>query len=434
MIGLTFFKKGYSMYLVFSLALIVIVLFLHRNSSILTSLTSAVNQIKNQLDLIVAQNRSIQESTEEFNNEELNNKHVKAFSSEASSHRSGAYMDCMRGHIEPFKLFDKDYIFWRIDHLPSKDIHSYVQKGLLIYFMSMLKENKLDISDLKIDSSYEGNGPHEFYYIKFKVLDYKYEGWGTWQSEGTIEVSLKDGTTTKLKMISYHDNLTDYYETDEYEEVYFFDALKRSYDKFKIAHDVDYRDLSGYVGAEYVFSINDLFNHYNMIGQEFNVELISGGINLSDEFDWRGDIENAFNNPSIIDEDWSILPLEDREVYLLNNTAYQAKKEKLIQKYSDEENTDPDYRFIFGTLNYYNIIDAYNKLGDEKHYINKAIEIWEDLAIKNHPYSLLVLGILYNDGIHVLKNTDKSKECLQKAYANGFKNQSIKVWNDFKYE
>ncbi len=56
------------------------------------------------------------------------------------------------------------------------------------------------------------------------------------------------------------------------------------------------------------------------------------------------------------------------------------------------------------------------------------------LKKKDYPYALLILGVLHYDGKYVLKNIEKSKEYITRAYNSGFEKQAIRVWNDLNYQ
>ena len=419
------------MYLIIIAALILILFYLRKNSATLNSMLDLIRTIHEKE---MRQNDTIEETPDDTKVK----KPAKPFSQKAKMYRDGnqpSFMQKYRGYIYQPKIFFKYGWFWDIEDLPSEDIHSYVKKGFLISFMQMLKDNNLNLLDLKIESTYAGYGPHEVYYIVFKILDYEYEEWDKWRSEANIELTLKDGETKKVMMESYFNDLTDYYDSGEYEIIHFFDALKKSYYTFEVTDGIRY--VSDFYEAKpseskYAFSINDLYNHYNKVYTNNNIELFGQKISLLDE--WYGKLKEAYDYPSIIDEQWSILPEEDNKVYVLDSyEEYKEKEEELFEKYNNESDENLDHRFICASINFY---DAWKLSGreDEQKYIDKAITLWRDLADKNHPYSLLIMGILYFDGKYVLKDIEKSKECLRKAYDYGFREQSVKVWNDFNYQ
>lgn len=334
-----------------------------------------------------------------------------------------SYMSIMYGYIEQTKIFNLRQILYGAEILPSKNLVEHIKKHYLLMLAHMMHENNLQFSDFKIQSTYGGNGPNEHFYIPFKLRNMKYYGWDEWISKAILSVEMTNGEVKEFVVKSYINDLEQYFEIeDESIKIHFFDALTKVYPNFVFDTET-YRAISGYPQGDYIVVLNDLIHLYNRVGKEWNVIFADSFSTVFDN-EWTGKLEDLWNKTRVIDPLWSI---REPIVQIVSQDDLKESRKKLFESIKASQNEDD--QFVLASMYYYNQIN-YDDFGEMNQ--NEAIDIWHKLANKNHAFAHLVLGIIYYDGLYVLKDFQKSKVYVQKAFENGLEKPALKVWNDLK--
>lgn len=372
---------------------------------------------------VVSEYQKIKTHEKEEKKKEEKKKEVKKID---VNYASKSYMTNMYGYIEQTKLFNIQHILGEIEKIPYKDNIDFIKRYYLLMFARMMEDNNLQFSDFKIGHTYGGAGPSEYHYINFELKDPKYYGWDEWVSKAKLIIKMDNGEKKEFEVESYMNNLENYFETEsEYESVHFFDALAKVYGKFSFV-DESYSSSGGYSDDKYTLVINDLVQQYSRVGKKWNVYFANSRIAF-DDGPWWGELDDVFTDTGIIDPSWAIDKFQ--EVQILEWEEIRKKREETYQ--SLLQSKDEDEKFRLATMYYYEQFDT-NWNIEEGTYQQKAIKIWKELAENGHAYSQLVIGILYFDGLYLLKNFSKTKEYIELAFDNGLEKPAKKVWEDLK--
>jgi len=341
-------------------------------------------------------------------------------------HTPGSYMLKMYGFIEQIKMFTILQIFSKMEELSYKDNNDYIKKYYLLMFVWMMEENDLGLDDFKLHSTYGGAGPSELFYVKFKLKDAEYHGWDEWISKATLITEMKNGEIKEFEVKSYTNDLNEYFETEnEYENVHFFDALSKAYSSFSFDNE-SYRSIGGYLDDDYIIVLNDLIHNYNRVGKGWNV-VFADAMSVGFDLEWTGKLEDVFVKTEIINKSWAIDSTQTIEI--LAPEILKEKRQNLFEEL--QQNPEDNNQFKLATMLYYGQFKTDWKV-EEGIYQKQAITIWKQLAEKNHAYSQLVLGILFYDGLYLLKDYSKSKKYIQQAFENGLEKPARKVWEELK--
>lgn len=401
---------------------------------ILILILLAVNTASRQLGKLLKSANSIDEKIINLNNdtkqineilvkhedekENSNKKHVKKLEINFASRD---YMTKMYGFIEQTKMFFPQQISRGIETLPLDNINDYIKRSYLWMFERIMIDNDLKFNDFKVVHTYDDWGK-DLFFIKFELKDTKYIGFDEWVSKATLVVEMKNSDIKEFEVESYANNLEEYIETEyEYDKVHFFDALPKAYRSFRY----DNKNYSSF-GDQYVIVLNDLIEQYNKVGEQWNVVFATP---LDEHFGnyWSGESDDKYVRTYVINEAWSIEAYQD--VQILKPKVVHEKYDELFNSLLDSE--DDDDKFKLATMYYYMQFNwDYHK--KEGYYQEKATKIWKKLAEKGHAYSQLIMGILYFDGLFLLKNYAKSKHYVELAFENGFEVPAKKVWEDLK--
>lgn len=337
---------------------------------------------------------------------------------------NNSYIDKMKGYFSQDNTISFRTTIWDINSLKCNNIKEEIKQKFYILFFNALEENKLNIKDLLVVSDYSHNHSTIFN-INFKILNYRYIGDDRYTSVADIELTLKDGSKKLIEIDSYNYRYDiDYFDienkNDYIKDIHFFDALKLTFNSFEYFEEFD--GIYPYWNFEDNLStvtINELKYYMSLVLKKNNVR-----------FSYVFDRKFLDFKVELIDPSWSLIGTD----YLIIKDDEEFNK--LIEKYKMPDSNDLDSIFI-NAMHMFYWYDYFCSDYDEDNeikYKTKAIEIIKELSEKKHPYACLIMGVLYNDGIFFLKNIQKSKEYLEKAYEYGFKTQSVKVWNDFGYE
>lgn len=333
------------------------------------------------------------------------------------------YMSSMHGYIEQTKMFSFGQILYQAEMIPTKNIDEHIKKHYLLMFAHMMSENNLQFSDFKINSSYGGNGPSEHFYVRVKLRNMKYYGWDEWVSKAILSIEMKNGEIKEFVGKSYINNLEQYFEMeDEDQKIHFFDALSKVYPNF-VFDDETYRSINGFSNEDYIVVLNDLVHLYNTVGKEWNV-VFADSFSTALDLEWTGKLEDLWKKTRVIDSSWNI---GEPIVQVLSQEALGENRKKLFDAIIQSQNENDQFKLA--SMYYYNQTNHGNLEGTNQ---KKAIEIWQILADKNHAFAQLVLGIIYFDGLYVLKDFQKSKTYIKMAFENGLEKPAFKVWNDLK--
>ena len=401
---------------------VLVFMLLYLSNKKLGFLTNSLNEYIQRFDNYSTKIDIISTNIHELNKKVLtpeSKKNFLPFKKEAYQYDS--YMEKMRGYFSQRNIYPKKSLHWKIEKLSSDDIHEYVKKAFYINFIEALNDNQIDLYDLKIEEEYSPFPT--VYYVNFKLLDYEYKHYECFESIGSIELTLKNNSKKVIKMKSYYDRLTEYYEKeDEYDTIHFFDALKKSYKEFSY-ETTDSRDILFTGDNRFTFVINELFSYYHYILQDKNIV-------------FRADVEEKSFSARVASPIWS---LTTNSFYLLSGEEYDKKEKELIEEYENINSSDLNTKFIRAINIFYEILkldykENFNVYEQDTYYQDTAIEIFYELEKKDYPYALLILGVLHYDGKYVLKNIEKSKEYITRAYNSGFEKQAIRVWNDLNYQ
>jgi len=333
------------------------------------------------------------------------------------------YMSVMYGYIEQTKMFSLEQILNKAEMISTKNIEEHIKKHYLLMFAHMINENNLQFSDFKINSSCGGNGPSEHFYVRFKLINMEYYGWDEWISKAILSIEMQNGEIKEFVVKSYINNLEQYFDMeDEDQKIHFFDALSKVYPNF-VFDDETYRAINGFSNEDYIVVLNDLVHLYNTAGKEWNV-VFADSFSTALDLEWIGKLEDLWTKTRVIDSSWNI---REPVIQVLKQEILGENRKKLFETIKQSQNEND--QFILASMYYYNQINH----GDlEETNQKKAIEIWQILADKNHAFSQLVLGIIYFDGVYVLKDFQKSKVHIQMAFENGLEKPALKVWNDLQ--
>jgi len=336
------------------------------------------------------------------------------------------YMIKMYGFIEQTKMFSISQIFSKMETLPYKDNNDYIKKYYLSMFAWMMEENDLGLDDFKLHSTYGGAGPSEYFYVKFKLKDAKYHGWDEWISKATLVTEMKNGEIKEFEVKSGVNNLDEYFENEnENESVHFFDALAKTYNSFSFDNE-SYRSIGGYADKDYIIVLNDLIHNYNRVGKEWNV-VFADAMSVGFDLEWTGKLEDVFVKTEIINKSWAIDSTQT--VQVLAPEILKEKRQNIFEEL--QQNSEDNNQFKLATMLYYEQFKTDWK-DEEGLYQKQAISIWKKLAEKKHAYSQLVLGIIFHDGLYLLKDYSKSKKYIQQAFENGLEKPAHKVWEELK--
>lgn len=382
----------------------------------LMQVNSAIKELLLKVDKYLSLNNK--EENDDDETIQIKNTNIKQYTEELP--KKDLYMLKMQGYFSQFHYITLDSLNWKIDRLESKNIHDKVKKEFYMLFMNALQKNNIKLIDLMIKK--EHSPFPTLYRIDFKILDYHYIDFDRYTAVANIELPMIDGSKKIIEIDSFGVRYdVDYFEIDKkyYKktDIHFFEALKLTYNDFEYESIFPYDKPYWNEDNTLTFSINELQDIYSVILLRQNVLLNT--LFEKDLLDF---------NCSIHDKSWSIT---NSKFYILDDITEQRKE--FIEKYENPDINNLDRRFISAINIYYELINniSYNK--PDGYYQMEAIKLLTELAENKHAYSCLIMGVIYYDGLYVLKNINKSKEYLTKAFEYGFKTQSIKVWNDFKF-
>lgn len=318
------------------------------------------------------------------------------------------YMKNMEGYFSQHSLINKEDIIYKMLGLEIEDEVEYEKITLYLNFINSLYSKGLDFSELHLEKL-NGNYTDEVLYAEVKILNRDHN---EYEVIYTIEINLKDKTKVELETSLFHEIGNDYYNEDE---DYFCQSFFEEFNKFSYKN----KSINNYYEKEK--------KSFKIFEKEFNyymrkVLLI---LNIREESYSKNNYTSRIN-----DKMWTIAPYSP--IYFLSKEKYYIELNKFCENY--KQKNDLDGRFINAINIYYEYVNKPWDISDNNNSKFIAVDIFKELADKQHPYSNLILGVLHFDGKYVLKSIEKSKYYLEKAYELGFKKQSIKVWNDFSYE
>lgn len=375
----------------------------------LTKLLLVMSLLTEKFAELMTDTKQIHETITNIN-ENNNKKPIKKFNIDYSSN---SYMREMYGYIEQTKMYTPSVIIQQMEKMPFTDIVEYIKQHYFMMFISMMHKNNLKFDDFKIHSTLGGMEPQTCYFIKFELKDME-DSWP--KSKRIVLIEMKNGDQKEFEVQCDINHLEEYLETEyEGQRIDFFDALSQVYSSFSFDED-NYYFIYHDDSEKYIIVINDLSDLYQYVNIKMNVLLPS-----------EEKHKDLFISSEILDKSWAIDKLQ--RVQILDWQTMENQREELFNflLHSKDENE----KFILATMHYYKPSYYYqleNSFDEQK----LAINIWKDLAKKGHAYSQLIMGILYFDGLHVLKNFSKSKYYIQLAFDSGLEVPARKVWEDLK--
>lgn len=296
-------------------------------------------------------------------------------------------------YLDQSKLFLKNDVFESLNLIQADSMLTSNKLFYIKEFTKLIYNNNLEFSDLYIEHSYDGDSI--WFEIKEKEILSDYLDADSYPID--LIFTLKDGSKRTL----------------EYSLLVPFDKFKEDYDKF-IFKEHSFSDTVYY-------SKNKEDSRYRII--------------LNDFFKYLKEVQDKYYNKFFFQTNVSVVYYE---TFLKNETcgykdySWQLDKSKFkyVDKLPEKEEIRIEDMNDNQLLEY--VLDLYYKEIQNGYSYKKfdVVKHLDSLIIKNHAMANLVKGILYIEGIIVLKDLSKAKEYIQKAYDLGLQEPSIKIWND----
>lgn len=300
-----------------------------------------------------------------------------------------------------FLLDSLNYRMW-----DEKDDLKIIQQRFFIWFTKMIFEKKLNISDFDIikKDRFDKYGMNKGFIIVFKYIN---QG----EYDSILKIRLKDKSSLELN---------------------------------ERWNDWDYEHKNDY----YLKSIRGIFEKdYNLVEEINNgLERLYSGLDKMLNEDEKVMIISFHEYLEFLSEAWGINSNLFVQAYFLNEKNIDFINFMKIGNFDWTPNKEKEDTFDIYNLS--NILDI-SKGEDEiifkykslllqllsekdSNNIKTIIDELIKLSENGHEYASLALGMIYLDGYKILKNPNKSKIYIEKAYEQGLTKPSEEIWNKFE--